>query len=144
MSVSKSQPAAGGMSEIGHPQIIAGSPALDAAKRAPGAFYLLAAMSLLLTVWTPTFFTAANLTNVALQVSVLTIVALGMTLIILTEGIDLSLGPVLGLCGVGASLMIVSGYPLPLAVAVAVLIGIGFGLLNGTLIAVIGMPAFIV
>ena len=50
--------------------------------------------------WTPNFFSIANLTNVTLQIAVLVIVALGMTLVILTEGIDLSLGPVLGLCGV--------------------------------------------
>jgi ribose transport system permease protein len=125
-------------------QWVATSPALDAIKRAPGAFYLLAIMGILLTAYTPGFFTAANLTNVALQVAVLTIVALGMTLIILTEGIDLSLGPVLGLCGVGASLMIVAGYPLPLAIAMAIGIGMAFGLLNGTLVAVAGMPPFIV
>ncbi|HEX9277132.1 MAG TPA: ABC transporter permease, partial [Casimicrobiaceae bacterium] len=71
-------------------------------------------------------------------------VALGMTLVILTEGIDLSLGPVLGLCGVAASLMVVAGYPLISAVAVAIGIGIAMGTLNGSLIAVAGMPPFIV
>ena len=69
-----------------HPQLVQRSPLVDAALRAPGAFYLLALMAVSLTLWTPGFFTAANLTNVALQVAVLTIVALGMTLIILTEG----------------------------------------------------------
>lgn len=127
-----------------HPQLVERVPLLRAALHAPGAFYLLAIMGAFLTLWTPGFFTGANLTNVALQVAVLTIVALGMTLIILTEGIDLSLGPVLGLCGVGASLMIVAGYPLPLAIGAAVIIGACFGLLNGTLIAVVGMPPFIV
>ena len=98
-----------------------------------------------LTIWTPGFFTSANLTNVALQVAVLTIVALGMTLVILTEGIDLSLGPVLGLCGVAAApvgdrrLLRCS-----LAVGAALVIGMAFGVLNGTLIAVAGMPPFIV
>jgi len=127
-----------------HPQLVRWTPLAQAALQAPGAFYLLAIMGAFLTLWTPGFFTAANLTNVALQVAVLTIVALGMTLAILTEGIDLSLGPVLGLCGVGAALMIVAGYPLPLAIATAVMIGAGFGLLNGTLIAIAGMPPFIV
>ncbi|MEP6677660.1 MAG: ABC transporter permease [Betaproteobacteria bacterium] len=117
---------------------------LDLVRRAPGAFYLLAFMGVVLTAWTPGFFTLANLTNVALQVAVLTIVALGMTLVILTEGIDLSLGPVLGLCGVAASLMVVAGYPLVAAIAVAVAIGAASGLLNGSLIAVAGMPPFIV
>jgi ribose transport system permease protein len=127
-----------------HTQLVRRVPLLDAALRAPGALYLLALMGVFLTLWTPGFFTAANLTNVALQVAVLTIVALGMTLIILTEGIDLSLGPVLGLCGVGAGLMIVAGYPLALAIGAAVVIGLCFGLLNGTLVAVAGMPPFIV
>jgi predicted ABC-type sugar transport system permease subunit len=59
---------------------------------APGAVYLLVILCTLLAVWRPEFLSAANLTNVALQVAVLVIVALGMTLVILTEGIDLSLG----------------------------------------------------
>ena len=127
-----------------HPQLTPRSATLDLVKRAPGAFYLLAFMGAVLTLGTPGFFTAANLTNVALQVAVLIIVALGMTLVILTEGIDLSLGPVLGLCGVAASLMVVAGYPLISAVAVAIGIGIAMGTLNGSLIAVAGMPPFIV
>jgi ribose transport system permease protein len=132
------------MSDIAHPQVVARSPIVDTVARAPGAFYLLAIMGVALTIWTPGFFTPANLTNVALQVAVLTIVALGMTLVILTEGIDLSGGAVLGLCGVAATLMVTSGYSLPLAVGMALVIGMAFGLLNGTLIAVAGMPPFIV
>ena len=88
------------MSDAAHPELVARPTIVDIILRAPGAFYLLAILALGLTLWTPGFFTTANLTNVALQVAVLSIVALGMTLVILTEGIDLSLGPVLGLCGV--------------------------------------------
>ena len=132
------------MSDVAHPQVIARSPIMDAIVRAPGAFYLLAIMGVALTTWTPDFFTPANLTNVALQVAVLTIVALGMTLVILTEGIDLSVGAVLGLCGVAATLMVTAGYSLPLAIGVALVIGMAFGVLNGTLIAVAGMPPFVV
>ncbi len=131
-------------SAAAHSQLVPRSRMVDALAHAPGAFYLLGIMAVLLTLWTPGFFTAANLTNVALQVSVLTIVALGMTLVILTEGIDLSLGPVLGLCGVGAALMLTSGYPLLPSIAVAIGIGMCFGLVNGTLVAVAGMPPFIV
>jgi ribose transport system permease protein len=127
-----------------HPQMLRRSPAIALAKTAPGALYLLALMAIALTIWTPGFFTAANLTNVTLQVAVLTIVALGMTLVILTEGIDLSLGPVLGLCGVAASLIVVSGHSLATAIAGALGIGVALGLLNGTLVAVAGMPPFIV
>ena len=132
------------MSDVAHPQVIARSSIVDAILRAPGAFYLLAILGVALTIWTPDFFTPANLTNVALQVAVLTIVALGMTLVILTEGIDLSIGAVLGLCGVAATLMVTAGYSLPLAVGAALAIGMAFGVLNGTLIAVAGMPPFVV
>lgn len=132
------------MNDIVHPQVVARSPIVDAIAHAPGAFYLLAIMGVALTIGTPEFFTIANLTNVTLQVAVLAIVSLGMTLIILTEGIDLSAGAVLGLCGVSAALMLSTGYSLPLAIGTALLIGIAFGALNGTLVAVAGMPPFIV
>ena len=117
---------------------------MDTLVRTPGAFYLLTILSVALTIWTPSFFTAANLANVALQVAVLTIVALGMTLVILTEGIDLSIGPLLGLCGVVAALLVTAGYPLPVAVGSALVIGMIFGAVNGTLVAVVGMPPFVV
>ena len=113
-------------------------------KQAPGAVYLLVVMSVGLALLAPGFLTATNLTNVALQVAVLTIVALGMTLVILTEGIDLSLGPVLGLCGVVIAMMAVAGWPLGVSIGAALLIGSAFGLVNGVLVACIGLPAFIV
>jgi ribose transport system permease protein len=132
------------MTDAAHPQLVTRSPIVDALVRAPGAFYLLAIMSVVLTFWTPNFFSTANLANVALQVAVLTIVALGMTLVILTEGIDLSIGPLLGLCGVSAALLVTAGYPLPVAMGSALVIGAIFGTVNGTLVAVVGMPPFVV
>jgi ribose transport system permease protein len=132
------------MSDAAHPQRVTRLAIVEAIVAAPGACHLLAIMGIALTIWTPGFFTSANLTNVALQVSVLTIVALGMTLVILTGGIDLSAGAVLGLCGVAAALMVTAGYALPLAVGAALLIGMAFGALNGTLIAVGGLPPFVV
>jgi ribose transport system permease protein len=132
------------MTDAAHPQRVDRSPLVDAIVRAPGAFYLLAILSVVLTLWTPSFFTAANLSNVALQVAVLTIVALGMTLVILTEGIDLSLGPLLGLCGVIAALLVAAGYPLPIAMGGALLVGMIFGAVNGTLVSIVGMPPFVV
>jgi ribose transport system permease protein len=114
------------------------------AAAAPGAAYLLVILFLILALWRPEFFSLANLTNVALQVAVLTIVSLGMTLVILTEGIDLSLGAVLGLAGVVMGLVLVGGYPLTAAVAAAIAVGIAFGFANGAMIAWAGMPPFIV
>ena len=101
-------------------------------------------LSIGLTILTPNFFSVANLTNVTLQIAVLVIVALGMTLVILTEGIDLSLGPVLGLCGVVMGMMVVTGWPLWMAIGAAVLIGAAFGVVNGTLISYVDLPPFVV
>ena len=91
----------------------------------------------------PEFLSARNLSNIALQVAVLMIVSLGMTLVILTEGIDLSLGPVLGLCGVSWRDLVTAG-----SAADGARRGAGHrdGVRsrNGTLVAYVGMPPFIV
>ena len=63
----------------------------------PGAAYLLALLAAGFALASPEFLSARNLSNIALQCAALIIVSLGMTLVILTEGIDLSLGAVLGL-----------------------------------------------
>jgi ribose transport system permease protein len=131
-------------------------PAMTAAARAlraplarlpelPGAAYLLAALVAGFALASPEFLSPRNLSNVALQSAALIIVSLGMTLVILTEGIDLSLGAVLGVCGVVMSLLLVShGVPLAAAVAVALASGLAAGLCNGVLVAYAGMPPFLV
>src|SRR6266540_3302437 len=85
----------------------------------PGAAYLLVGLGVVFGATTGSFATPANLVNVVLQAAVLTVLALGMTLVMLTEGIDLSMGPVLGLAGVAAGLLLVAGWPLALAMTVA-------------------------
>ena len=112
--------------------------------RLPGAVWALAVMAVAWTAFAPGFLTVGNLTNIGLQAAVLTIVALGMTLIMLTEGIDLSLGPVLGLAGVVLGLLVVAGRSLPVAMLAALAVGAGFGLLNGLLVAIVRMPPFVV
>lgn len=111
---------------------------------APGAVYALIVLSLIFSLFTAQFLTLPNLANVGMQAAVLVIVALGMTLIILSEGIDLSLGPVLGLAGVVLALAVKQQVALPLAILAAILIGGAFGLLNGVLIAHLGLPPFVV
>ena len=111
---------------------------------APGAVYALILLSLIFTLFTAQFLTVHNLTNVGMQGSVLIIVSLGMTLIILSEGIDLSLGPVLGLAGVVLALCVKQQVGLPLAILLAILVGAVFGVLNGVLISHVGLPPFVV
>src|SRR5688500_4326984 len=110
----------------------------------PGAAYLLALLAAGFALASPEFLSARNLSNIALQSAALIIVSLGMTLVILTEGIDLSLGAVLGLSGVEMSMLLVSHASLPTAIVAAVLIGLVAGCCNGALVAYAGMPPFIV
>lgn len=110
----------------------------------PGAVYLLAALAAGLSVASPYFLMPANLTNILLQASVVLIIALGMTLVILTEGIDLSLGPVLGLSAIVMSLLLVGGQPFLVALPAAILTAMAFGVFNGVLVAYVGLPPFVV
>src|SRR5688572_9554654 len=122
-----------------HPSALLGT-----LRQTPGAIYLLVLLFVGLGLTSPHFLTTHNLVNIALQAAVVTIIALGMTLVILTEGIDLSLGPVLGLTGVVMGLLVLQGMPLGYALAIAVLVGVTAGTINGVLISYVEMPPFIV
>lgn len=92
----------------------------------------------------PVFLTLPNLLNIFQQSSINALIALGMTLVIISGGIDLSVGPTAAMSAVfGASLM-VAGIPLPLAVVLTLGVGAACGLFSGTLIAWAGLQPFIV
>ncbi len=80
----------------------------------------------------PYFFTADNLLNVSLQISITAIIAAGMTFVILTGGIDLSVGSVVALVGVIGTSVLKANLPLPVAFALAVLAGLLLGLFSGS------------
>ena len=92
----------------------------------------------------PVFFTAPNLINIMQQSAINAIVALGMTLVIISAGIDLSVGPVAALAAVVCASLMVAGVSVPLAVIAALLVGALYGLFNGVLIAYAGLQPFIV
>jgi ribose/xylose/arabinose/galactoside ABC-type transport system permease subunit len=96
-----------------------------------------------LTLLTPHFLTLSNLLNVAQQTSINAIIAAGMTFVIITAGIDLSVGSILALAGVVLGQALAGGAPLPLAVAVGPGVGLLCGLLNGVLITHGRLPPFI-
>jgi ribose transport system permease protein len=89
------------------------------------------------------FLTASNLFNLADQSVVIGIVAIGMTFVILTGGIDLSVGSVAGLTGIILGLAL-REFPIPVAVGLAIGAGAAIGAISGILIAVFGLAAFVV
>lgn len=93
----------------------------------------------------PKFLTAGNLAAIMRQTAVITIMAMGMTMVMVSGGIDLSVGSVVGLTSViGALAMVKGGAPAVLGFLVCILIGAACGLLNGAAINSLKIPAFIV
>ncbi|MCM8749998.1 ABC transporter permease [Thermomicrobiaceae bacterium CFH 74404] len=110
-------------------------------------FNILGALLLLcvfLSLTTEAFLTTGNLFGVARAFSLTAIVAIGQTLVILTGGIDLSVGSVLALAGLSTGMLLQAGWPLPLAMLAGLGVGIAFGLFNGLMVTRVGLPPFIV
>lgn len=95
------------------------------------------------TILSPSFLSVTNLFNVFKQITVAGIVGCGMTFVILTGGIDLSVGSILGLSGVLASGVLASTGNTAAAVAVSLVVGIACGAVNGFFVSVCGIPPFI-
>ncbi len=100
-------------------------------------------IAVMLSFLSPYFLTRSNVFNILDQSVVIGIVSVGMTFVILTGGIDLSVGSVAGLTGIILGLTL-QHLPIPAAIAVAVLAGGGIGLVSGLLINVFGLAAFVV
>jgi len=92
---------------------------------------------------TPHFLTVSNLLNIAQQTSINAIVAAGMTFVIVSGGIDLSVGSIVALAGVALGVMLQGGQSPFIAIPGAIAVGTGCGLLNGLLVSVGGLPPFI-
>jgi ribose transport system permease protein len=112
--------------------------------RDAGTLFGLILISVVFATMSPTFLTAPNLINILQQSSINACIALGMTLVIISGGIDLSVGPVAALSAVLGAAMLVGGVPVPLAILGALAVGVACGFLNGALIAWGGLQPFIV
>lgn len=99
----------------------------------------------IVAITTPSFMEAQNFRNIALQVAILAIVAIGSTIVIITGGIDLSPGSMIAVLTMCLAVFI-KDYGMSLWLAIVLTIGVGcaMGLLNGVLVAYFGIPAFIV
>ena len=107
-------------------------------------FVALAVECVVLAIATDSFLTPNNLANVVRQNAFPAIIAAGMTFVILTGGIDLSVGSVVALSGVLCADAIVHGWTIPAAVTLGVATGVLVGLVNGLTITRVGVPPFIV
>ncbi len=99
---------------------------------------------LLFSLMSPQFFSLQNFTNILIQASSLAIVATGMTFVLLTAGIDLSVGSIMFLAGVVSAKMVMAGSPLWVACAIVLGVGILFGLVNAIFIYRFKIIPFIV
>lgn len=93
---------------------------------------------------TDSFLTSTNLLNLARQTAIVTILGLGMTFAIISAEIDVSVGAVMALSAMLAAIVISAGYPWPLGALTALAVGGTFGLANGLITTLIGIPSFLV
>ncbi|MHA6687912.1 ABC transporter permease [Mesorhizobium sp. A556] len=105
---------------------------------------LLAALWIALSLATPSFASSINISNLLRQGSMIAILAVGQTFVIITGGIDLSVGAIVGFCTVIPALMIQAGWPVWVAVLATLLVGVGIGLFHGFGIVRMGLPPFII
>ena len=104
---------------------------------------LLLLMWLVLAFSTRTFFTPNNLINLMRQASLWAIIAIGQTFVIITGGIDLSVGAVVGFSGVTLALLVQAGWPLWIALIATLAVGAAIGLFHGFGVIRLGLPPFI-
>jgi ribose transport system permease protein len=116
----------------------------DVFGRDAGGLIVLLVLFGAMTLASDEFLTTDNLANLSRQVAIFGIIAVGQLLVILTAGIDLSVGSVLGLTGCVTAQLLVEGMPVPLAIVVGLLVGVVLGLFNGSLVAYGKLPPFIV
>ncbi|AZO45421.1 MULTISPECIES: ABC transporter permease [Mesorhizobium] len=105
---------------------------------------LLVLLWILLSVATTSFASANNIANLLRQGSMIAIMAVGQTFVIITGGIDLSVGAVVGFATVVVAMMINAGFPIWLAILVTLLVGVAIGMFHGFGIVKMGLPPFII
>lgn len=113
-------------------------------RREAGIFFALGGLVILITCFQPNFIKPGNLFLVSRQISLTAIIALGVLFVILTGGIDLSVGSTVGLSGFLCGLAMATGLHPVLAILAGLLTGAIIGAVNGTIVAFVGVTPFIV
>ena len=108
-----------------------------------GIFCVLIIICVLLAITAPRFLKVSNITNVARQMAVIAIISVGMTYVIVTGGIDLSVGSTVAFTGCITALLLVNGYPIIFCILIGMILGTLVGLVNGLLIVYVKLAPFI-
>ncbi|MFC2136300.1 ABC transporter permease [Bacteroidota bacterium] len=108
-----------------------------------GTFIGLIGIIIFFWAWTPYFLTVSNILNIAQQTTINAIIAVGLTYVIITAGIDLSVGSIMAFAGVVLASMLKADQPIFVAVLAGLLTGAVCGLINGLLISYGKLPPFI-
>ncbi len=121
-----------------------GSASRNRLRQVPTVIWMLATLILFFGVMAPGFLTPSNFLNVIRQSAPLLILGTGLTMVILTQGIDLSVGAVMGLVGVTMALLLSErGLPFPAAALGAIAVGVLCGSITGFLVSRAKVPPFI-
>jgi len=123
---------------------------IEKPKRNYNILFGLTLLALLVLLWvilsfaTTSFATGNNISNLLRQGSMIAILAVGQTFVIITGGIDLSVGAVVGFCTVVTAMMINAGFPVWVAILATLLTGVAIGIFHGFGIVKMGLPPFII
>ncbi len=112
-------------------------------RKIPPVLWVVLGMMVIFSIASPRYLTLRNLVILLQQGSVLLVISAAATFVIISGGLDLSLGGVLTISGVVTALALNAGFPIPLAIVVGGLTGALCGAITGTLVAVAGMRPFI-
>ncbi|MCB2209692.1 ABC transporter permease [bacterium] len=110
----------------------------------PPLTWVVVAMIAFFAIFAPGFFKTENLVNVFRRGSSLWMIATMQTMVLIAGGLDLSLGSMITFAGVVLALLLENGVSAPVAAIAAILSGTGVGTINGFMVSVLGIPAFIV
>ena len=118
--------------------------ALPVGLRDAGTLLGLVVIVVVFSILSPNFLTQQNVLNILQQSSINACVALGMTLVIIAGGIDLSVGPTAAIAAVVVAVLMAAGVPIGIAIPLALIVGMTAGAFNGVLVAYGGLQPFIV
>lgn len=108
-----------------------------------GTFIGLIGIIIFFWAWTPYFLTVSNILNIAQQTTINAVIAVGLTFVIITAGIDLSVGSIMAFAGVVMASLLKADQPMIIAISIGLLAGGLCGLINGLLISYGKLPPFI-